>query len=99
MSYAKYPGKAFWCLQPYQGFLLLENAKKIRQKSYLAIMNKSGNYIDKHVKPHLCTTFGDSSLKNEFRNAKRGRLIKWSIMRIFNEAEPPWSNLSEILGQ
>ena len=33
-------------LQPYQGFLLLENAKKIRQKSYLAIMNKSGTYID-----------------------------------------------------
>ena len=38
--------KAFWCLQPFQGFLLLENAKKIRQKSYLAIMNKSGTYID-----------------------------------------------------
>ena len=56
-------------------------------------------YIDYHVKPHLCTKFGDSSLKNEFRNAKRVRLIKWSIMRIFNEAEPPWSNLSEILGQ
>ena len=36
--------------------------------------------------------------KNEFRNAKRGQLIKWSIMRISNEAEPPWSNLSEILG-
>ena len=46
MSYAKYPGKAFWCLQPYQGFLLLENAKKNRQKSYLAIMYKSGTYID-----------------------------------------------------
>ena len=46
MSYAKYLGKAFWCLQPYQGFLLLENAKKIGQKSYLAIMNKSGTYID-----------------------------------------------------
>ena len=43
--------------------------------------------------PNLVT-----SLKNEFRNAKRGWLIKWSIMRIFNEAEPPWSNLSEILG-
>ena len=24
-----------------------------------------------------------------WENAKRGRLIKWSIMRIFNEAEPP----------
>ena len=33
----------------YQGFLLLENAKKIRQNSYLAIMNKSGTYIDYHV--------------------------------------------------
>ena len=29
------------------------------------------------------------SLKNESRNAKRGRLIKWSIMRISNKAEPP----------
>ena len=46
MSYTKYPGKAFWCLQPYEGFLLLENAKKIRQKSYLAIMIKSGTDID-----------------------------------------------------
>ena len=55
-------------------------------------------YIDYHVKPYLCTKFGDSSLKNEFRNAKRGWLIKWPIMLIFNEAEPPWSNLSEILG-
>ena len=72
--------------------------EKIRQKFYLAIMNKSGTYIDYHVKPYLCTKFGDSSLKNEFRNAKRGQLIKWSIMRISNEAEPPWSNLSEILG-
>ena len=41
--------KAFWCLQPFQSLLLLENAKKIRQKSYLAIMNKSGTYIDYHV--------------------------------------------------
>ena len=51
---------------------------------------KPGTYIDNHVKPYLCTKFGASSLKNECRNAKRGRLIKWSIMRIFNEAEPPW---------
>ena len=50
-------------------------------------MLKPGTYIDYHVKPYLCTKFGDSSLKNEFRNAKRGLLIKWSIMRIFNEAE------------
>ena len=72
--------------------------KKIRQIFFLATMKKPGTYIDYHVKPYLCTKFGDSSLKNEFRNAKRGRLIKWSIMRIFNEAEPPWSFLSEILG-
>ena len=76
----------------------LENEEKNRQKKILAIMRKPGTDIDYHIKPYLCTKFGDSSLKNEFRNAKRGQLIKWSIMRIFNEAEPPWSNLSEILG-
>ena len=27
--------------------------------------------------------------KNEPKNAKTGRLIKWTIMLIFNEAEPP----------
>ena len=73
--------------------------KKNSPKFFLGDYEKPGTYIDYHVKPYLCTKFGDSSLKNEFRNAKRGRLIKWSIMRIFNEAEPPWSNLSEILGQ
>ena len=72
--------------------------KKFAKNFFLPTMKKPGTYIDYHVKPYLCTKFGDSSLKNEFRNAKRGRLIKWSIMRIFNEAEPPWSNLSEILG-
>ena len=72
--------------------------KKIAKFFFLATMKKPGTCIDYHVKPYLCTKFGDSSLKNEFRNAKRGRLIKWSIMRIFHEAEPPWSNLSEILG-
>ena len=80
-------------------FLLLENAKKIRQKSYLAIMNKIGTYIDYHVQTYLYAKFGDFSLKNEFRNVKWAQLIKWSIMRIFKEAEPSWSNLSEILGQ
>ena len=38
--------------------------------------------------PTFVPKFGDFSLKNESRNAKRGRLIIWSIMRIFNEAEP-----------
>ena len=77
----------------------LKNAKKIRQIFFLGDYEKTRHLYWFHVKPYLCTKFGDSSLKNEFRNAKRGRLIKWSIMRIFNEAEPPWSNLSEILGQ
>ena len=63
--------------------------KKNRQKFFLPTMKKPGTYIDYDVKPYLCTKFGDSSLKNEFRNAKRGWLIKWSIMHIFNEAEPP----------
>ena len=69
------------------------------QKIFFGDYEKTRTNIDYHVKPYLCTKFGDSSFKNEFRNAKRGRLTKWSIMRIFNEAEPPWSNLSEILGQ
>ena len=62
-------------------------------------MKKNGNDIEQHVEPYICTIFGDLSLKNESRNTKRGRLIKLSIMCIFNEAEPPWSNLSDILGR
>ena len=67
----------------------LENAKKKSPKFFFGDYEKPGTYIDYHVKPYLCTKFGDSSLKNEFRNAKRDWLIKWPIMRIFNEAEPP----------
>ena len=39
--------------------------------------------------PYICTKFDDLSLKNESRNAKIDHLIQWSIMCIFNEAEPP----------
>ena len=46
--------------------------KKNRQKYFFATMKKPGTFIDYHIKPYLCTKFGDSSLKNEFRNAKRG---------------------------
>ena len=60
-------------------------------KIFLVTMKKNGSYIDKHVKTYLYAQFGDFSLKNEFRNVKTGGLIKWSIMHIFNEAEPPWS--------
>ena len=75
----------------------LENAKKIAE-IFFGDYDKTRNLywltcLD------LPTKFGDFSLKNEFRKVKRRRLIKWSIMCIFNEAEPPWSNLSETLGQ
>ena len=42
----------------------LKNAKKNRQNFFLATMKKPGTFIDYHVKPYLCTKFGDSSLKN-----------------------------------
>ena len=41
----------------------LENAKKIAKNVFLATMKKPGTYIDNHIKPYLCTKFGDSSLK------------------------------------
>ena len=74
----------------------LQKAKKNRH--FLSIMKKNEIYIDLHLQPYICTKFGYFCLKNELRNVKSGRLIKWSIMRIFNETEPPWSNLFEILG-
>ena len=49
-------------------------------------MRKPGIYVDSHLKPYRYIKFADFSLKNESRNTKRGRLIKWSIMRIFNKA-------------
>ena len=54
-------------------------------------MNKSRTYIDYHVWTYLYAKFGDFNLKNEFRNAKWGRLIQWSIMRIFNDQTCPRS--------
>ena len=52
-------------------------------------MEQKQIYIDEQLKPYLCTTFGDFSLKNESRNSKKGQVIKWSIIQIFNKAEPP----------
>ena len=76
----------------------LENAKKNLPKFFFDDYEKTRNlYWLTCLDLPICQ-FGDISLKNEFRNVKRGRLIKWSIMRIFNETEPPWSNLSKILG-
>ena len=43
------------------------------------------NLFNPTFAPNLVT----SSLKNEPRKAKIDHLIKWSIMRIFNETEPP----------
>ena len=76
-----------------------ENVQKNREKFCFAHMEKPGIYVKQHVKPYVCTKFGDSHLKNEPRNGKIDQLIKWSVMRISNEAESPYSNLSEILGQ
>ena len=71
--------------------------KKNRQNFFLATMKNPELILITMLSPTFVPNLV-TSLKNEFRNAKRGRLIKWSIMCIFNEAEPPWSNLSEILG-
>ena len=38
--------RAFCCLQPFQGFLLLENAKNIRHKCFFANMIKLGTYVN-----------------------------------------------------
>ena len=38
--------RAFWSLQPFQGFLLLENAKNIRHKCFFANMIKHGTYAN-----------------------------------------------------
>ena len=62
-------------------------------------MIKCGTYVDLHVQAYICTKFGDFNLENEPVNAKRARLMKWPFMRKFIEAEPSWSNSSEILGQ
>ena len=40
---------AFWCLQPFQGLLPLENAKNIRHKCFIANMIKPGTDINQHV--------------------------------------------------
>ena len=61
--------------------------RKKFQNFLLATMKKPGTYIELHALTYLYTKFGDFSLKNEFRNVKRGRLIKWSIMRIFGKCE------------
>ena len=40
------PERAFWCLQPFQGFLLLENAKKIATNVLFANMINPGTYVN-----------------------------------------------------
>ena len=67
----------------------LENAKKNHQ-SFFGDFEKTRNLY--------WLTCLDLPICQEFRNVKSGQLIKWSIIRIFNDAEPPWSNSSEILG-
>ena len=48
-------------------------------------MVKPGTYVNEHVQRYMFTKFGD--LKNDPRNAQSVKLIKWSIMCIFHEAE------------
>ena len=38
---------------------------------------------------YIYTKCGDFNLEKEFRDAKIDQIIKWSIVRIFEEAEPP----------
>ena len=38
---ADYTVRAFWCLQPFQGFLLLENAKNICHKCFFCEYDKN----------------------------------------------------------
>ena len=46
-------------------------------------------YVELYVKTYICTKFDGFNSTNEPRNAKTGRLVKQSIMCIFDEAEPP----------
>ena len=52
-------------------------------------MIKSRIYVEWHFKTDICTKFHGFSLNNSPRNTKTDRLIKWFIMHISNEADPP----------
>ena len=41
--------KAFWSLQPLQGFLLLENMKTFTTNVFFADKIKPGTYVNQHV--------------------------------------------------
>ena len=49
-------------------------------------MIKPGTYVDMF---NISNKVVDFDLKNESRNSKIDELIKWFIMGISNEAEPP----------
>ena len=61
--------------------------KKIAKQKHFCSYDKTQNlcWFSLTFEPNMVTL----SLKNESRNAKIDELIKWSIMHIFNEAEPP----------
>ena len=46
-------------------------------------------HIEGHVKTYIFIKFYGFNPTNDPRNAKIDRLMKHSIMHIFNEAEPP----------
>ena len=52
------------------------------------VTTKPGHYVNQYVKPYICTQFYTFNLKIESRSVKIDRLVKWSIVRILNEAEP-----------
>ena len=79
--------RAFWCLRPFQAFLLLEKGKTFATNVFFCEYDKY--MLINMFNPIFAPYFGDLSLKNESRRAKIDHLIKWSIMRIFNETEPP----------
>ena len=64
-------------------------------KTKFAIMIKPESHVQKCVRTYNFTKFDGFNIKNEPRNDHIVRLIKWSVMGISNQAEPPQSNSSE----
>ena len=60
---------------------------------------KNGTYVKESIKYYICTKFQSSSTKIDFMDANQVNVTNLVTACIFNEAEPPLSNLSEIFGQ
>ena len=67
----------------------LEMCKTFATKFFAATI-EPGNFVNKRVQSYICTKFGHFSSKKWAQECqKKAWFIKWSIMHIFNEAEPP----------